>query len=60
MGGAVARANFDIYNANNAHTLLGANDRFGSKWLQPAALKNTEVDAILAGRLIHIGGSISF
>ena len=60
MGGAVARANFDVYNVNNAHTLLGANDRFGSKWLQPAALKNTEVDAILAGRLIHIGGSISF
>lgn len=59
-GGAQVRANFDVYNLTNGATILGSNDRYGSKWLFPAALKNTEVDAILAGRLVHIGGSISF
>ena len=59
-GGARLIGNFDIYNTLNGNQILGINERFGSNWLAPAANQNSEVDAILAGRLIHVGGSLEF
>jgi hypothetical protein len=58
--GVRLRGNFDIYNSLNGNQILGINERFGSDWLEPAANQNSEVDAILAGRLIHVGGSLEF
>ena len=52
--------NLDIYNMFNGNQVLGVNERFGSRWLVPASLQNNEVDSILAGRLIHVGGSLEF
>ena len=60
VGGVQFRGNLDVYNVTNGATILGANDRFGSKWLQPAATLNTEVDAILSGRMLHLSGSLEF
>ena len=60
MGGVQFRGNLDVYNVTNGATILGANDRFGSKWLQPAATLNTEVDSILSGRMLHLSGSLEF
>ena len=60
IGGARLVGNFDIYNTLNGNQILGINERFGSNWLVPAAQQNSEVDAILAGRLIHVGGSLEF
>jgi len=60
MGGARLTANLDIYNVLNGNQILGVNERFGASWLTPAAQQNNEVDAILAGRLIHVGGGIEF
>ena len=59
-GGVRLTGNFDIYNTLNGNQILGINERFGSTWLEPAANQNSEVDAILAGRLIHVGGSLEF
>ena len=59
-GGARVTFNFDIYNMFNGNQVLGVNERFGSRWLAPASLQNNEVDSILAGRLIHVGGSLEF
>jgi len=52
--------NLDMYNVFNGNQILGVNERFGPRWLVPAALQNNEVDSILAGRLIHVGGSLEF
>ena len=60
VGGARLTANFDVYNVLNGNQILGVNERFGASWLTPAAQQNNEVDAILAGRLIHVGGGIEF
>lgn len=60
IGGARLTANFDVYNALNGNQILGVNERYGANWLTPAAQQNNEVDAILAGRLIHLGGGIEF
>ena len=59
-GGARVTFNLDIYNVFNGNQVLGVNERFGSRWLVPASLQNNEVDSILAGRLIHVGGSLEF
>ena len=58
--GVQLTGNFDLYNVLNGNQVLGVNERFGSNWLSPAANQNSEVDAILAGRLIHVGGSLEF
>ena len=60
VGGARIPANFDVYNMLNGNQILGVNERFGASWLTPAAQQNNEVDAILAGRLFHVGGGIEF
>ena len=60
VGGVQFRGNLDVYNVTNGATILGANDRFGSRWLQPAATLNTEVDAVLSGRMLHVSGSLEF
>ena len=60
VGGARLSGNFDIYNVMNGNQILGINERFGPTWLTPAAQQNSEVDAILAGRLIHVGGTLEF
>ena len=59
-GGARVTFNLDVYNVFNGNQVLGVNERFGSRWLVPASLQNNEVDSILAGRLIHVGGSLEF
>ena len=46
------RGMFDIYNVMNASTVLSANSRFGSAWLQP--------QSILAGRIFKFGGQVDF
>ena len=60
VGGATLRGNLDLYNVTNGATVLGANSTYGSRWLQPAATLNTEVDSILSGRLLHLSGSLEF
>ena len=60
VSGVTLRGNLDVYNVTNGATVLGANDRFGSRWLQPAATLNTEVDSILSGRMLHLSGSLEF
>jgi hypothetical protein len=60
FGGVLLRGNLDLYNVTNGATVLGANSRYGSRWLQPAATLNTEVDSILGGRLLHLSGSLEF
>ena len=59
-GGVRLTGNFDVYNLFNGNQVLGVNERFGSRWLVPAALQNNEVDSILAGRLIHLGATLEF
>ena len=54
------RANLDLYNALNSNTVLAVNSRYGPTWQQPAATLNVEVDSILPGRLLHVGGQLSF
>ena len=60
IGGARLVGNLDIYNVLNGNQVLGINERFGSTWQTPAAQQNSEVDAILAARLLHVGGSLEF
>ena len=45
-------ANFDLYNALNASTILTENTRFGPNWRQPTY--------ILPGRLVKFSGQIDF
>ena len=55
------RANVDLYNVLNGNTVLGANPTYGPLWQQPKGQNNSrEVDAILPGRLVHVGGQLSF
>jgi hypothetical protein len=56
------RANVDIYNVLNGNTVLGVNSTYGPIWLQPTGqgANVREVDAILPGRLIHLGGQLTF
>lgn len=55
------RANVDLYNILNANTVLGASNTYGPRWQQPTAQQTVrEVDAILPGRLIHLGGQLTF
>ena len=60
VGGVRLAGNLDVYNVLNSNQILGVNERFGPTWLTPAANQNGEVDAILAGRLMHVGGSLEF
>jgi len=46
------QANFDVYNASNADSVLGENNTFGSSWRKPTL--------ILGGRLIQVSGNLSF
>jgi hypothetical protein len=43
---------FDIYNALNANTILGANTQYGPNWLRPTQ--------ILSGRLFEFGAQLNF
>ena len=60
VGGVRLAGNFDIYNVLNGNQILGVNERFGPTWLTPAGQQNSEVDAILGGRLMHVGGTLEF
>jgi len=51
-------ANFDVYNVLNASPILGVNHSYGSQWLRPIAVLNTE--AILGGRFIQFSGEVAF
>ena len=59
-GGLRLTGNLDIYNVLNGNQVLGVNERFGPRWLEPAALQNNEVDSILAGRVVHVGATLEF
>ena len=53
------RANLDIYNALNASSVLGVNQNFGSAWQVPFSA-GTALEALLQGRMIQVGGELSF
>jgi hypothetical protein len=46
------QANFDVYNALNADSILGENNTFGSSWRKPTL--------VLGGRLIQFSSNLSF
>ena len=46
------QANFDVYNALNADSILGENNTFGSSWRKPTL--------VLGGRLIQFSGNLTF
>jgi hypothetical protein len=46
------QANFDIFNALNASSVLAQNNTFGTSWLRPTR--------ILQGRIVKFGGQIDF
>ena len=55
------RANLDVYNVMNGSTVLSVRGTYGPTWLQPAGQQNIrEVDAILPGRQIQVGGQLTF
>jgi len=53
------RANVDVYNVLNASSILLVNTTYGSAWLRPIGGPNTG-GAILAGRLVELGGQLTF
>ena len=48
-------ANFDVYNVLNANSIITVVSTYGPRWQQPSG-----VSAILEGRLIQLGGRLSF
>lgn len=57
--GARLQANFDIYNALNANSILGVNSNFGARWRLPIAAQ-VGTEALMNGRSIQIGGELRF
>jgi hypothetical protein len=53
------QANFDVYNAFNASSLLGVNNTYGSQWRVPASSVATGA-GVLNGRLVQFSGKLSF
>ena len=55
-------ANLDLYNVLNDSSVLGANPTYGSRWLQPAANApgGTQAASVMPGRLVHLGGRLTF
>ena len=53
------QANFDVYNAFNASTLLGVNNTYGSQWLVPAS-STASGAGVLNGRLVQFSGRLGF
>ncbi len=58
-GRARLQANFDVYNVLNAGAILGVNATYGRQWLLPVAA-TVGTEAILQGRLIQLGGQLTF
>jgi hypothetical protein len=55
------QANLDVYNALNTSVILSYNSRYGSTWQRPVSDNLIGgVDPILPGRLIQLGGSLTF
>ena len=55
------QAVFDIYNVLNASTILAVNSTYGPAWQRPASDNAIGgVDPILPGRLMQVGGQLSF
>lgn len=57
--GARFQANFDIYNALNANSILGVNSNFGARWQFPVAAQ-VGTEALMNGRSIQVGGELRF
>ena len=55
-------ANLDLYNVTNDSSVLGANPTYGSRWLQPAANApgGSQAASVMPGRLLHVGGRLTF
>lgn len=61
LGRMKVQGNLDLYNAFNAGTVLSVNSTYGSAWQRPVSDNAIGgVDPILPGRLIQVGGSVSF
>jgi hypothetical protein len=61
IGRARLQANIDLYNVLNASTVLAVNSTYGSTWQRPVSDNSIGgVDPILPGRLIQLGGSVTF
>ena len=55
------QVNLDLYNALNGNPVLSGNNTYGPLWQQPTGQQsNRDVDSILPGRLIHLGGRLTF
>jgi len=55
------QAMLDIYNVLNASTVLAANSTYGPAWQRPVSDNSIGgVDPVLPGRLLQIGGRLSF
>ncbi len=55
------QAILDVYNVLNASTVLAVNSTYGSAWQRPVSDNAIGgVDPVLPGRLIQIGGRLSF
>jgi len=52
------QGNFDVYNVLNANSVLGVNANYGRSWLLPTSVSAT--DALLPGRLLQVGGGLTF
>jgi len=59
LGSRRIRANFDMYNAFNAASILGINNNFGAQWRRPQSGGGTN-SAVLDARLIQLSGDITF
>jgi len=53
------QANFDVYNALNASSLLGINTAYGAQWRFPVTSLATGA-GVLDGRLVEFSGQLSF
>jgi hypothetical protein len=54
------RVNVDLYNALNASSILAVNGTYGPNWLQPGNTVTGSTVAFMPGRLLHIGGDLTF
>ena len=52
IGRSRLRANFDLYNAMNARTILAVNSTYGAQWRRPSN--------VLGGRLWKVDGQFDF
>jgi len=52
LGHTSVQGMFDIYNALNASTVLGANNQYGPNWQRPTQ--------VLTGRLFKFGAQLTF